>query len=212
MTAYYLGGKHQRLHGLLGGGGLPNSIGSVSSGGAGYGAAAMDETRRAPFRFWEGRYPACSAIPKREPPLSAKSADRNTGSLYADHFPYRQMATSRGHSPFAVARASKGARCCLLVKCAGWSGAQTGLPNEARQRNMYITWEPTETVPGIPAPQHMALLETVGPTRHDAFGRIEVEGRDALIFLQADVRQPSDVSIGRSHSADAQERGGSNAI
>ena len=72
-----------------------NSIGIVSSGGAGMALAQWMNDGEAPFDLWEVDIRRAQPFQKNRNYLKERVSE-TLGLLYADHFPYRQMATSRG--------------------------------------------------------------------------------------------------------------------
>ncbi len=71
-----------------------NSIGIVSSGGAGMALAQWINDGYAPFDLWD--VDIRRAQPFQRNRLYLKDRVKETlGLLYADHFPYRQVETSR---------------------------------------------------------------------------------------------------------------------
>ncbi|MER9495341.1 FAD-dependent oxidoreductase, partial [Mesorhizobium sp. M0320] len=71
-----------------------NSIGIVSSGGAGMVLAQWINDGEAPFDLWEVDIRRAQPFQKNRRYLKERVSE-TLGLLYADHFPYRQMATSR---------------------------------------------------------------------------------------------------------------------
>jgi hypothetical protein len=79
-----------------------NSIGIVSSGGAGMALAQWMNDGEPPFDLWEVDIRrACSR--SRRTDLSEGAVSETLGLLYADHFPYRQMVTGARRAPLAAA-------------------------------------------------------------------------------------------------------------
>ncbi|TJV07627.1 MAG: FAD-dependent oxidoreductase, partial [Mesorhizobium sp.] len=69
-----------------------NSIGIVSSGGAGMALAQWINDGEAPFDLWEVDIRRAQPFQKNRRYLRERVSE-TLGLLYADHFPYRQMAT-----------------------------------------------------------------------------------------------------------------------
>jgi glycine/D-amino acid oxidase-like deaminating enzyme len=72
-----------------------NSIGIVSSGGAGFALAQWMNDGEPPFDLWEVDIRRAQPFQKNRHYLRERVTE-TLGLLYADHFPYRQMATARG--------------------------------------------------------------------------------------------------------------------
>ena len=89
---YYLG-EAPELSGYWSATGF-NSIGIASSGGAGMALAQWIKDGEPPIDLWEVDIRRAQPFQKNRRYLQGARL-RNTGLLYADHFPYRQMATSR---------------------------------------------------------------------------------------------------------------------
>lgn len=156
-----------------------NSIGIVSSGGAGMALAQWMNDGEPPFDLGS-RYPPCPALPE-ESPLSTGTVSETLGLLYADHFPYRQMETSRGirRSPLHEHLKARGA---VFGEVAGWERANW-FANDGQEREYRYGWRRQNWFENQRA-EHMAMREGVGLLDMTSFGKIRVEGRDALAFLQ----------------------------
>lgn len=72
-----------------------NSIGIVSSGGAGMALARWMDKGEPPFDLWEVDIRRAQPFQRNRRYLRERVTE-TLGLLYADHFPYRQMATARG--------------------------------------------------------------------------------------------------------------------
>jgi 4-methylaminobutanoate oxidase (formaldehyde-forming) len=75
-----------------------NSIGIVSSGGAGMALAQWIVDGEAPFDLWEVDIRRMQPFQKNRAYLKERVTE-TLGLLYADHYPYRQPITSRGVGP-----------------------------------------------------------------------------------------------------------------
>jgi hypothetical protein len=118
----------------------------------------------------------------REPALPVRALTETLGLLYADHFPYRQKATARGvrRSPFHEQLKARGA---VFGELAGWERANW-FANEGRNGEYQYSAGSGRTGSTTSA-EHMARArETSGLYDMSSFGKIRVEGRDALPFLQ----------------------------
>ena len=98
-----------------------NSIGIVSSGGAGMALAQWINDGEPPFDLWEVDIRRAQPFQKNRRYLKERVTE-TLGLLYADHFPYRQMATARGvrRSPLHEHLKARGA---VFGEVAGWERA-----------------------------------------------------------------------------------------
>ena len=182
-----------------------NSIGIVSSGGAGMALAQWMNDGEPPFDLWEVDIRRAQPFQKNRRYLQERVTE-TLGLLYADHFPYRQMATSRGirRSPLHEHLKARGA---VFGEVAGWERANW-FANEGQTAEYEYTWGRPNWFQNSRA-EHMALRETVGLLDMTSFGKIRVEGRDALTFLQRMCANQMDVAIGRIvYTQMLNERGG----
>ncbi len=170
-----------------------NSIGIVSSGGAGYALAHWIAEGEPPFDLWEVDIRRAQPFQRNRSYLKQRVGE-SLGLLYADHYPYRQPDTARGirRSPLHAALAAEGA---VFGETAGWERANWfAEPGEAAayghdwHRQNWFTSQ---------AREHRALREGVGLYDMSSFGKIRVEGRDALPFLQYLLANQVDVPAGR---------------
>ncbi|WP_392338107.1 FAD-dependent oxidoreductase [Loktanella salsilacus] len=182
-----------------------NSIGIVSSGGAGMALAQWMNDGEPPFDLWEVDIRRAQPFQKNRRYLRERVTE-TLGLLYADHFPYRQMATSRGirRSPLHEHLKARGA---VFGEVAGWERANW-FADEGQTAQYEYTWGRPNWFQNSRA-EHMALRETVGLLDMTSFGKIRVEGRDALTFLQRICANQMDVAIGRIvYTQMLNERGG----
>ncbi|WP_113424444.1 FAD-dependent oxidoreductase [Rhizobium cremeum] len=170
-----------------------NSIGIVSSGGAGMALAQWMNDGEPPFDLWEVDIRRAQPFQKNRVYLQERVTE-TLGLLYADHFPYRQMATARGvrRSPIHEHLKRRGA---VFGEVAGWERANwfAGLGQEKEYR---YSWKRQNWFDNQRA-EHMAVREGVGLFDMTSFGKIRVEGRDALAFLQRLCANQMDVEVGR---------------
>ncbi|WP_028713803.1 FAD-dependent oxidoreductase [Paracoccus sp. J55] len=170
-----------------------NSIGIVSSGGAGMALAAWMDKGEPPFDLWEVDIRRAQPFQRNRRYLRERVTE-TLGLLYADHYPYRQMATARGlrRSPLHEHLKARGA---VFGEVAGWERANwfagPGEPREYRYSWGRQNWFANS------AGEHRALREGVGLLDMSSFGKIRVEGRDALAFLQRLCGNDMDVTPGR---------------
>ncbi|WP_068299209.1 FAD-dependent oxidoreductase [Pararhodobacter sp. CCB-MM2] len=188
---YYLG-EAPELRGYWVAAGY-NSIGIVSSGGAGMALAQWMNDGEPPFDLWDVDIRRAQPFQKNRRYLKERVTE-TLGLLYADHFPYRQMATARGvrRSPLHEALKARGA---VFGEVAGWERANW-FANPGQEREYRYSWQRQNWFDNQRA-EHMALREGVGLLDMTSFGKIRVEGRDALPFLQRLCANDMDVPEGR---------------
>ena len=170
-----------------------NSIGIVSSGGAGMALAQWMNDGVPPFDLWDVDIRRAQPFQKNRRYLQARVTE-TLGLLYADHFPYRQMATARGirRSPLHEHLKACGA---VFGEVAGWERANW-FATEGQTAAYDYSWGRQNWFDNSRA-EHMALREGVGLLDMTSFGKIRVEGRDALSFLQRLCANDMDVTPGR---------------
>ncbi|MBX3573005.1 MAG: GcvT family protein [Mesorhizobium sp.] len=170
-----------------------NSIGIVSSGGAGMALAQWINDGEAPFDLWEVDIRRMQPFQKNRTYLRARVTE-TLGLLYADHFPYRQMASARGvrRSPLHQHLKARGA---VFGEVAGWERANW-FAREGQEREYRYSWKRQNWF-GNQRAEHMAVRTGVGLFDMTSFGKIRVEGRDALAFLQRVCANDMDVAPGR---------------
>ena len=170
-----------------------NSIGIASSGGAGMALAQWMHDGEPPFDLWEVDIRRAHPFQRNRAYLRARVSE-TLGLLYADHFPYRQMASARGvrRSPLHAALAERGA---VFGEVAGMERvnwfAEPGEKREYRYSWGRQNWFENQRR------EHGAVREAVGLFDMSSFGKIRVEGRDALAFLQRLCANELDVAPGR---------------
>jgi 4-methylaminobutanoate oxidase (formaldehyde-forming) len=162
-----------------------NSVGIQSAGGAGKALAEWIVDGAPPFDLWD-------VDVRRTFPFQATRAfiaprvSETLGLLYADHFPYRQFATSRGvrRSPVHAKLAELGA---YFGETAGYERPHWFLMPEERAAGVapcaHDTWSRPRWFANVAA-EHRAVREHVGLFDMSPFGKIRVEGRDAEAVLQ----------------------------
>ena len=99
-----------------------NSIGIVSSGGAGYALSQWINTGEPPFDLWDVDIRRAQPFQRNRTYLRERVSE-SLGLLYADHFPYRQPETARGvrRTPIHEHLKARGAPC--FGETAGWERA-----------------------------------------------------------------------------------------
>lgn len=188
---YYLGeAPNQRGYWIAAG---YNSIGIVSSGGAGMALAQWMNDAEPPFDLWEVDIRRAQPFQKNRRYLKERVSE-TLGLLYADHFPYRQMATARGvrRSPLHEHLKAQGA---VFGEVAGWERANW-FANDGQEREYRYSWKRQNWFDNQRA-EHMAMRQGVGLLDMTSFGKIRVAGRDAAAFLQRLCANDVDVPAGR---------------
>jgi 4-methylaminobutanoate oxidase (formaldehyde-forming) len=182
-----------------------NSIGIVSSGGAGMALAEWINDGEPPFDLWEVDIRRAAPFQKNRRYLRERVSE-TLGLLYADHFPYRQMASARGvrRSPIHEQLKALGA---VFGEVAGWERANW-FAREGQEREYRYSWKRQNWF-GNNREEHLAVRNGVGLFDMTSFGKIRVEGRDALAFLQRLCGNDLDVPAGRIvYTQMLNERGG----
>lgn len=170
-----------------------NSIGIVSSGGAGMVLAQWINDGEAPFDLWEVDIRRMQPFQKNRTYLRNRVTE-TLGLLYADHFPYRQMASARGirRSPLHEHLKARGA---VFGEVAGWERANW-FARPGQERDYRYSWQRQNWFDNS-RDEHMAVRTGVGLFDMTSFGKIRVEGRDALAFLQRVCANDMDVAPGK---------------
>ncbi|CAI2934145.1 GcvT family protein [Aminobacter niigataensis] len=170
-----------------------NSIGIVSSGGAGMALAQWIHDGEAPFDLWEVDIRRAQPFQKNRRYLKERVSE-TLGLLYADHFPYRQMATSRNvrRSPLHEHLKARGA---VFGEVAGWERANW-FARDGEEREYRYSWKRQNWFDNQ-REEHLAVRNGVGLFDMTSFGKIRIEGRDALGFLQKLCANDMDVESGR---------------
>ncbi|MCM2475776.1 FAD-dependent oxidoreductase [Rhizobium sp. CG5] len=170
-----------------------NSIGIVSSGGAGMALAQWMNDGEPPFDLWEVDIRRAQPFQKNRSYLKERVTE-TLGLLYADHFPYRQMATARGvrRSPIHEHLKRRGA---VFGEVAGWERANW-FARDGQEREYRYSWKRQNWFLNQ-RDEHLAVRGGVGLFDMTSFGKIRIEGRDALPFLQRLCANQMDVAAGR---------------
>jgi 4-methylaminobutanoate oxidase (formaldehyde-forming) len=170
-----------------------NSIGIVSSGGAGMALAQWMEDGAPPFDLWEVDIRRAQPFQRNRRYLRERVTE-TLGLLYADHFPHRQVETARGVRR-SVVHDALAARGAVFGETAGWERANWfARPGQAAA--YAYGWDRQAWFDNHRA-EHMAVREGVGLFDLSSFGKIRVEGRDALAFLRHVCAAEPDVAAGR---------------
>ncbi|WP_417515518.1 GcvT family protein [Minwuia sp.] len=170
-----------------------NSIGIVSSGGAGFALAQWINDGEPPFDLWE------VDIRRAQPFMSNRAflrerVSESLGLLYADHYPYRQPETARGvrRSPLHEHLKARGA---VFGETVGWE-RPNWFAREGQERAYRYSWGPQNWFDNA-REEHLAVRNNVGLFDMSSFGKIRVEGADALAFLQHVCANQMDTETGK---------------
>ena len=188
---YYLG-EAPNLRGYWVAAGY-NSIGIVSSGGAGWALAQWIEDDAPPFDLWESDIRRAQPFQKNRRYLRDRVSE-TLGLLYADHYPFRQFETARGvrRSPLHEPLLKRGA---VMGETAGWERANWfAAPGQAAVYD--YSWSRPNWYANTAA-EHDAIRNGVGLYDMASFGKIRVDGRDACAFLNRICANQIDVEPGR---------------
>lgn len=170
-----------------------NSIGIVSSGGAGMALAQWLNDGEPPFDLWDVDIRRAQPFQRNRRYLKDRVSE-TLGLLYADHYPYLQPETARGvrRSPLHEHLKNAGA---VFGETAGWERANWFARDGQEPRYDY-DWKGQNWFDNQRA-EHLALREAAGLYDMSSFGKIRVEGRDACDFLQRLCGNDIDVAAGR---------------
>ncbi len=156
-----------------------NSVGIQSSGGAGMALAHWMNDGHPPFDLSDVDIRRMQPFQGNKTYLTNRVTE-TLGLLYADHFPYRQMASARGvrRTPFHEHVKARGA---VFGEIAGWERANW-FADDGQEREYRYTWKRQNWFENS-AREHEAVRTNVGVYDMTSFGKIRVEGRDAEAFL-----------------------------
>jgi len=170
-----------------------NSVGIQSSGGSGMALAQWMQDGEPPFDLWDVDIRRVQPFQANRTYLYRRSTE-TLGLLYADHFPYRQPATARGvrRSPIHEHLKARGA---VFGETAGWERANW-FAKENQEREYRYSWKRQNWFDNN-REEHLAVRNNVGLFDMTSFGKIRVEGRDALSFLQRLCANDLDVAPGK---------------
>ena len=170
-----------------------NSVGIQSAGGAGMALAKWMDNDRPPFDLWDVDIRRIQSFQNNGLYLKERVSE-SLGLLYADHFPYRQPVTSRGirRSPIHEQLKSRGA---VFGESSGWERANW-FANEGQEREYRYSWDRQNWFDNAKA-EHLAVRNNVGLFDMTSFGKIRIEGRDALKFVQHLCANQMDVECGK---------------
>ncbi|MBN36534.1 MAG: FAD-dependent oxidoreductase [Rhodospirillaceae bacterium] len=189
--SYYLGEAPELKNYFLACG--YNSIGIVSSGGAGMALAQWMEDGEPPFDLWDVDIRRVQPFQKSRLYLKDRVTE-SLGLLYADHFPFRQPETARGvrRSPIHEHLKARGA--CFGVT-AGWERANWFAPEGVEAKYEY-SWKRQNWFE-YAREEHLAVRNGAGLFDMTSFGKIRAEGRDAASVLNRICANEVDVEPGK---------------
>lgn len=170
-----------------------NSIGIQSAGGAGMALAEWMDTGAKPFDLGDVDISRMQPFQGNKKYLFERSKE-TLGLLYADHFPYRQKETARGvrRTPFHHHLMANGA---VMGELAGWERANW-FANAGQEREYQYSWKRQNWFENSAA-EHRAVRENVGMYDMSSFGKIRVEGPDAMAFMNYIGGGDYDVPVGK---------------
>jgi 4-methylaminobutanoate oxidase (formaldehyde-forming) len=156
-----------------------NSIGIQSAGGAGMALAQWMDSGEKPFDLGDVDIARMQPFQGNRTYLFERSKE-TLGLLYADHYPNRQKATARGvrRTPFHHYLVERGA---VMGELAGWERANW-FANQGQAPEYVYSWKRQNFFDNV-AEEHKAIRTNVGMYDMSSFGKIRVEGRDAVSFL-----------------------------
>ena len=170
-----------------------NSIGIQSAGGAGMALAQWMEDGEKPFDLGDVDIARMQPFQGNKTYLTERVSE-TLGLLYADHYPFRQKATSRGirRSPLHEHLARNGA---VFGELAGWERANW-FANDGQKPEYEYSWKRPNWFDNAKA-EHLAIRTGVGLYDMSSFGKIRVEGPDATAFLNHVSGGEMDVPVGK---------------
>ncbi len=170
-----------------------NSIGIQSAGGAGQALAAWMDIGEKPFDLGDVDIGRMQPFQGNKHYLFERSKE-TLGLLYADHFPFRQKATARGirRTPFHQHLLNNGA---VMGELSGWERANW-FANEGQTPEYEYSWK-RQNFFGNVAAELEAVRTNVGMYDMSSFGKIRVEGRDAVAFMNYIGGGQYDVPVGK---------------
>ena len=170
-----------------------NSIGIQSAGGAGLALSQWMEGGEMPFDLMDVDVARMEPFQGNRRYLRERATE-TLGLLYADHFPFRQKATARGvrRSPLHRELLDRGA---VMGELAGWERANW-FANDGQRAGYDYHWHRPTWWENRRA-EHLAVRGGVGLYDLSSFGKLRIEGRDALALLQLACGAETDVEAGR---------------
>ncbi len=170
-----------------------NSIGIQSAGGAGMALSQWMDAGEKPFDLGDVDISRMQPFQGNKTYLFERSKE-TLGLLYADHFPFRQKATARGirRTPFHQHLLDNGA---VMGELAGWERANW-FADEGQTPAYEYSWK-RQNFFGNVAAEVNAVRTNVGMYDMSSFGKIRVEGRDAMAFMNYVGGGDYDVPVGK---------------
>ena len=162
-----------------------NSIGIQSAGGAGMALAQWIDRGRPQMDIWDVDIRRIHPFQSNRHYLSERVSE-TLGLLYADHFPYRQFATSRGirKTPLHNRLAAHGA---CFGELYGWERANWFLPEEEAAQGKIpeydYSWKRQNWFE-FAKQEHLGVRNHAGLFDLSSFGKIKLVGKDAEAVLQ----------------------------
>ncbi|MDI9350287.1 MAG: FAD-dependent oxidoreductase [Candidatus Symbiobacter sp.] len=169
-----------------------NSTGIQSAGGAGKVLADWIVTGTPPMDLWDVDIRRMQRFQANRSYISERVSE-SLGLLYAMHYPYRQPTTSRNvrHSPFHDRLAAEGA---WFGETAGWERPHWfGEPGSKPQETH--SWFGDASKPRVKR-EHLAVRQGLAGFDISSYGKIMVEGREALAALSTLCANTIDVAVG----------------
>jgi glycine cleavage system aminomethyltransferase T/glycine/D-amino acid oxidase-like deaminating enzyme len=170
-----------------------NSVGIAGSGGAGMALAHWIVEGEAPFDLWEVDIRRAQPFQRNRKYLKERVTE-TLGLLYADHFPYRQVETARGvrRTPLHDHLKARGA---VFGEVAGWERVNW-FANPGQKPEYDYSWKRQNWFKNQKA-EHLAVRNGVGFFDMTSFGKIRVEGPEAVAFLNRICCSQMDVAVGK---------------
>ncbi|MBR9900672.1 MAG: FAD-dependent oxidoreductase [Rhodospirillales bacterium] len=170
-----------------------NSIGIQSAGGAGMALAQWMEDGEKPFDLGDVDIARMQPFQGNKTYLTERVSE-TLGLLYADHYPFRQKATSRGirRSPLHEHLARNGA---VFGELAGWERANW-FANPGQKPEYEYNWKHPNWFDNAKA-EHLAIRTGVGLYDMSSFGKIRIDGPDATAFLNYICGGEMNVPVGK---------------
>jgi len=162
-----------------------NSIGIQSAGGAGMALAQWIDRGRPQMDIWDVDIRRIHPFQSNRHYLSERVSE-TLGLLYADHFPYRQFATSRGirKTPLHNRLAAHGA---CFGELYGWERANWFLPKGEAAKGITPEYEYSwkrQNWFEFAKQEHLGVRNHAGLFDLSSFGKIKLVGKDAEAVLQ----------------------------
>ena len=162
-----------------------NSVGIQSAGGAGMALAQWIDRGRPQMDIWDVDIRRVHSFQSNRHYLSERVSE-TLGLLYADHFPYRQFATSRGirKTPLHNRLAEHGA---CFGELYGWERANWFLPKEEAAQGKIPEYEYSwkrQNWFDYAKQEHLGVRNHAGLFDLSTFGKIKLVGKDAEAVLQ----------------------------